>query len=290
MPFTRTSPGLIAKFRFYPEVIVWVEGKEDVPFYDQILRKKTCRLEVAGGKDNCLKLANAIVEHNYPYVVIIDGDYEILVKRRSIHRRVVFLRRYSIENYMFEEKSIERVCRNYSQAGDDFIFLDESFQETVTRLENELINLLILDIAHYRSNTGLDVFPSSADEIIDDPRKITFSRDRIQKICNERKIEKNTIDDAQNLVVEFGKDGRIVDIVRGHFMFGIIRNLIINVVRKNLNRKPNFDNNGLLLILSNETWFLTDSPDHRSLKSRILNAIRDAQRLKASHLNKVGNA
>ncbi|MBC8233001.1 hypothetical protein H8E77_25945 [bacterium] len=74
--FKRTTSGKIAKYLFYDKPLIWVEGDTDIPFYEQILRNYSHRLEAADGKAECLKLAEALIEKDHPYVVILDGDYD----------------------------------------------------------------------------------------------------------------------------------------------------------------------------------------------------------------------
>ena len=86
MVFSRTISGKKNKFYFVEKVIVWVEGPDDIVFFDRLLRDMGCKLDPAGGKNECLKLAEGIVEEDLPYVVIIDGDYDVLKRQRSAHR------------------------------------------------------------------------------------------------------------------------------------------------------------------------------------------------------------
>ncbi|MFC1871625.1 DUF4435 domain-containing protein [Chloroflexota bacterium] len=109
----RTTSGKINKYLFSPEILIWVEGIDDIPFYVNGLERGTCKFLPAGGKEEIKKLINALVKENLPYVVILDGDYEVLENPKSINSRIINLRRYSIENYLLEEELIEAVCRDY---------------------------------------------------------------------------------------------------------------------------------------------------------------------------------
>lgn len=61
MPFSRTDSGLIAKYKFYEEPLVWVEGVKDVAFYRCLLKGLKFRIEVSGGVNENLKLADELV-------------------------------------------------------------------------------------------------------------------------------------------------------------------------------------------------------------------------------------
>jgi hypothetical protein len=280
--FRRTDSGLVAKYLFHKEPIVWVEGHTDIPFYRWILRNRPCRIEAAGGKQECLVLAKAIVENDYPYVVVIDGDYDILERKRSFHRRVILLHRYSMENYLFERNPIRQVCCNYACVDAKQILEDGTFEELLETLETELKDLVVLDVAHNRADTGIQALPNNPESLIESRKHLLWSRDRIEQLYTQflNDIDEKYIDEAAALVREFLENARFVDLLRGHFVFGILRDLIINTVRSQTGNKPNVDNEGLIVLLSAEVWSATPSSDHQSLKRRLYRAIKEIQEMK----------
>ena len=84
-----------------------------------ILRRNTqrghvgCKALVAD--QDCERLARDVFERDTPHVVIIDGDYDVLSRARSEHRRVVRLSRYGVENYLAEHAVIDRVIARYTR-------------------------------------------------------------------------------------------------------------------------------------------------------------------------------
>jgi hypothetical protein len=279
MTFHRTDLGLIAKYLLYPEPLVWIEGHTDIPFYERILRDCSCRLEPAGGKEQCQKLARALVEKDYPYVVVMDGHYDILEKTRSNHRRVVMLHRHSSENYLFEKEPIERVCCNYAKVGSSEELVGNAFEELIEYVESELIELVIVDVAHCRSDTGYQALPNRIEPLLEPRKEIAFSHSEIERRCADcqNRIGQDNMDEAKALVVKFLKAKRLVDLVPGHLVFGIIRRLITKTVKCKTRRKPYIDNAGLMILLSVEVWSLAQSRDHGSLKRRLRRAVREAQ-------------
>ena len=171
MAFSRTPSGSAAEYLFYKEILVYVEGYMDIPFYDAILQNYGCRIKVRGGKEECKKLAADLVKGNCPYVVILDGDYEILQRTRSYHRRVVFLHRHSFESYLFEKKAVEQFCRERVHLEDSLEELPSSkFEEVAEDTELKFKELIVLDIAHQRSSTGYDVLPNKPDRFLNPGR------------------------------------------------------------------------------------------------------------------------
>lgn len=280
MTFQRTDSGLISKYLFYQIPLIWVEGGTDIPFYDRIVGGCPCRFEDAGGKSECQKLATAVVENDYPYVVVIDGDYDILEKKRSNHRRVVVLHRHSCENYLFEKEPVEQVCRSYAKVGSDEEIVGNIFEELINYMESELLELTILDVAHYRADTGYQVLPKRIDPLLEPRKELKFSCSQIEGRCNEcrNNICQDNIDEARALVAKFLMQRRFADLLPGHLVFGILRRLIINAVKRKIRHKPNIDNQGLMILLSTEVWNLVPTRDHESLRRRLRRAIREAQK------------
>lgn len=286
MTFQRTDSGLIAKYLFYEEPLVWVEGRTDIPFYERIVRDRPCRFEEAGGKPECEKLATEVVKNDYPYVVILDGDYDILKKTRSNHRRVVMLHRYSSENYLFEKEPVEQVCRNCAMMGSGIELVGDTFEALLQAIESELLDLVILDVAHCRASTGRQVLPPKIERLLESQKGIAFSQEYIERCCTEcqNSIVQEKVDEAKTLVMNFLEQRRLVDLLRGHLVFGILRYLIINTVKRKTGRKPYINDDGIRILLSGEVWSQTQSNDHKSLRRRLRRAVREAQRKRQSQL------
>ena len=101
MSFSRTPSGLAAEYLFYKDkVLVYVEGHTDISFYNAVLQNHNCRIKTYSEETDYSKFLEVLVTDNPHYVVILDGHYEILTRRRSKHRRLVLLHRHSCENYL----------------------------------------------------------------------------------------------------------------------------------------------------------------------------------------------
>ena len=94
--FTRTPTGVVGSRYFSSKPIVWVEGPTDIYFYEPVIGDLDCVIKPFHGCLNSEALIKGLVDDDcdYPYAIILDGDYSILNRRRSVHRWVVVLRRY----------------------------------------------------------------------------------------------------------------------------------------------------------------------------------------------------
>ena len=256
--FSRTPPGLAAEHLFYSEILVYVEGYTDIPFYNEVLQNYSCRIISKNGKSECEKFATLLEQGNYPYVVVIDGDYDILESTRSLHRRIVWLHRHSFENYLLEEEPVEKFRHYRAPLEDSLDRLPSSFREITTDTEQKFKELLILDVAHQHAKTGYKVLPKAPDQFFSGPKTADFQNIRIQKQCSEATlcINEQSIENARTLVQKFLKRHRFIDLLPGHFALGIIRRWI----NYTINAKQNILEDEIRVYLSTEVWAVSENP------------------------------
>lgn len=282
--FNRTLSGKIAKYLFYKEPLIWVEGVSDIPFYSNLVSGINCHIEAADGREDCQNLIEALIDNNLPYLVVIDGHYEMLTRVRSRHRRVVLLQRHSIENYLFEQQIINIVACQYSSIEPPRDISSVIITKLEQHLEKELHKLLVLDIALVDASPGQTVFPDSHLPIHDTRNPVQLSRHRIIDLQKSYGglVSQEEIDSAESMLENYLKQHRFVDVLKGHFVFGIIRDLFVNIVTDTTGNSPNIDNRGLLLILSGAVWAMKPHKDHESLYRRLRRALRESQYLRMS--------
>lgn len=215
MSFSRTPSGLAAEYLLYEEILVYVEGYTDIAFYDTVLQNYKCHIKAKNGKEECEKLATNLLEGDYPYVVILDGNYEILERTRSKHRRIILLQRHSFENYLFEKEPIEQFCWDHSHLEEGAKKTMRQIQKVVTDTELNLKELIVLDVAHQRSNTGYKVLPHSPEQFFKTPKRLNFRDDKIQDWCEKATqcIDNQSIENARNLVEKFLRKRRFIDLL-----------------------------------------------------------------------------
>ena len=276
--FSRTPSGLAAEHLFYLEILVYVEGHTDIPFYNEALQNYNCRIISKNGKSECHEFATLLEQGNYPYVVVLDGDYDILEFTRSPHHRIVWLHRHSFENYLLEEEPVEKFRHYRAPLEDSLDRLPSSFREIAADTEQKFKELLILDVAHQRAETGYKVFPKGADQFFAGPRTSDFQDSRIQERCSEATlyIDEQSIENARNLVQDFLKRHRFIDLLPGHFAFSII----IRWINHTVDVRQRILEEDIRVYLSTEVWRLVKTRDHNSLKTRLRRAVREAEQIR----------
>ena len=164
-----------------------LRGHTDIPFYSEVLQNYRCRIKSKKGKPECETFATLLEQGNYPYVVVLDGDYEILEYSHSPHRRIVSLHRHSFENYLLEEDPIEKFRHYRAPLEDSLDRLPSSFREIAEDTEQkfkELINFRCGTSA--RKNGHLRCFRKSPDEYFCRTKDSRFPRKQNSRSqCNK---------------------------------------------------------------------------------------------------------
>ena len=240
-----------------------------------------------GAKIECKKLVSALINEDLPYVVVLDGDYEILIRKRNPHRRAVYLKRYSSENYFFEKNVLENVCCDYVKTNSNEEIVGDRFEKLLFHIEKVLYEVIILDIAHQLESTGEEILPNTVDSLLVRKDKLFFDANRISNCCSKtnKKICQEHLRYVKSLVDEYLKERRLVDLLRGHLVFGIIRRLISKAVFSKRRRKPHIDNDGLRSLLAAFVWVHPLSNDHKKLKNKVRGAVKEALKIRIALLS-----
>ena len=112
-----------------------------------------------------------------------------------------------------------------------------------------------------------------------------FQDSKIQEQCNKAVlgIDEQCIENARTLVQDFLKGHRFIDLLPGHFAFGIIRRWINHTV----NVRQRILEEDIRVFLSTEVWRLVKTRDHNSLKRRLRNAVRGAEQIRQVNSNPI---
>ena len=236
-----------------------------------------CRFEPFHGRSNAGSLIRALQDHGYPYVVILDGDYDILKRSRAPHRWVMILPRYSFENLLWESEAVNKACLRHAECGEDKDLVSHHMAATKRMIEQELLCAIILDVAARRSPSPPEVFPDRIEPILKrsdrtdvDPDKITV-RTEVAK----NKIDCQTLQGARASVTRFLTDHCITHLLKGHLLFGLLRRIFIIAATRERGNRINVHDIVLTQMLSDAIWRYCKTGDHQRLKRAFRSKLRE---------------
>lgn len=276
MVFTRTPQGLAEKWRFHNVPTIWVEGPTDIYFYYPVLDSIPSRIEAFHGTENAKALIDALVSNNYPYLVILDGDYNILKATRRPHRCVIMLDRYSFENYFWESESVNRACLRHIQCGDDKDIVSAEMDRVTKHLAKELLPAVVLDVAARHSPSPPIVLPEHIDHLMLDKKQPDVDPAKIAHIIDSvsTQLDRNAVKEAQSAVNGFLANRCITHLLKGHLVFGVLRRVFLQTAGKERGQNVTIPNDSFIQLLSDMMWRRCGSKDHKALKRKIRSSAR----------------
>lgn len=277
--FTRTPTGVVGSRYFFPKPIVWVEGPTDIYFYEPVVAHLNCVIKVFHGSSNAKALIDGLVESacEYPYAVILDGDYSILKQRRSPHRWVIVLRRYSFENYLWEKSSLNRSCLKHAQCGDGGDVISTEFDRVEAELFTKMREAIELDVAARRADPAPKVIPDRVEALLKQPESPDICPVKVGKIVSDAKAALNAdlIMQARSDVRLFLQAGKISWLLNGHVLFGIIQRVFTQVTTQIRGKKVILNDDGLTQLLAEMVWRSIPSHEHRRLRRKLVSVVRE---------------
>ena len=277
MAFTRTSGGLAEKWRFHQMPTVWLEGPTDIIFYTPISDGLSCRFEPFHGRANAGALISALKEHDYPYLVVLDGDYSILNPKRSPHRRIIVLPRYSYENLLWEPYAINNACLRHAHCGDRKDLTVSAMAQAVLMFKKEFLPALVLDVAARRMETPPKVLPDHIEQLLQGQTAVTFDPDRLKAIVNKARktVDAKFVKESKSDITSFLQSRCISHLIRGHLLFGLLRRIFVQAANKERGSKSVTADDALLQMFSDAVWRCCEEGDHKRLKRKFRSKLRE---------------
>ena len=279
MAFTRTPSGLAEKWRFHEIPTIWIEGDTDLYFYEPISHGLSCRFEPFHGYKNAQALIDALRAKNYPYLVILDGDYSILKRSRSPHRRVIRLPRYSYENLLWEPEAINKACLRHARCGDSKDLVKKEMSATVRSLKTDIHPALVLDVAARRMDSPPSVLPERVDRLlIKSQTRVDFEPAELKKLIHAAKheVDADLAKEARREINAFLRERCISHLIPGHFLFGLLRRIFVQAADRERGAKSMSADGALLQLLSDAVWEFCTDGDHQRLKRNFRSKLREA--------------
>jgi hypothetical protein len=277
--FTRTPTGIVGKWHFYKSPIVWVEGVEDVYFYSPILRNIDCKIQPYHGCENAKALIAALVKDDLPYLVICDGDYDILTPKRSCHRRVVKLKKYSFENYLWHPDAINYACHRHTQIGDWSDIATAEMATVVDQLRTALREAVVLEVASRAINPAPKILPESIEILLARLSDPDVDEIKVKAYREKSKIEipNQKIEEARLSVDDFLSSRCFSELLNGHLLIGVLMRLFAKLSRSLKSGAKLLPPDAFVQVISDALWTSTASGDHIPLKRKIRAELRKLQ-------------
>ena len=217
---------------FNKQVCIYVEGKEDILFWDKIfssINSQNTHIEDTNGIEGLKDYMNKIIEEDAQIIVACDNDHTPFLKEHKyISPRIVKTYGYSIENTMYCINNINVATKRYSKTRKDF---KSDIVNWYQMFCEQCSVLLYYDIANHRFTKRTKVFGDKCNRFLSSKDASLPSREKIIKYIDLIKDEfsADEIDECAKLVKKDKRELRFL--VKGHFLTNGVLNIIKQLVK-----------------------------------------------------------
>lgn len=259
---------LNAKAAFFrAEIIAYVEGDDDVAFWETIfsaLTKKKIHVEECGGREEVEKWIEKISAGTVDAISALDRDHRFHTDERLyLSPKILFTFGHSVENTLFTPITTAKVIRAVSRKSCD----ESTCAEWFRRFMLSVRPLVVLDIANEIGGCGENTIGDNCSRFMQDLH-VCPSKIRLVSEPASKKIPKRYIDSAKMSLRKRGET--TMRSVRGHFLHSAILKYV-SLMCEQLNRRVSLSNDALYaLFLSNfENQFTPKHPHYAFYKNQV---------------------
>jgi len=229
-----STNALNIKNLFYrKDVSVYVEGKEDILFWDNMFKSFTnvnVHIEESDGSENLKNYMDRIIEEDAKIIVACDCDHSpFLSEDKYSNPRIVRTYGYSIENSMYCANNLNHVIKRYAKSRKDYkreiIEWYEMFCESCSIL-------VFYDVANHRFSKGTKVLGNKCNRFLTSPHSSKISKANVSSYLETIKhnFSGEEIEECVSLV---SNDNRGLQfLIKGHFLTNGVINFIKEKVRR----------------------------------------------------------
>lgn len=228
LDYSVSALSVLNKFH-HCDMLIYVEGDSDVRAWEIIFGKfseKRVKIEPKHGCEELDKLEPPIIDGSLNAIIIRDADYHRVSKDSINHHKILYTAGHSIENTIFCGELISKIINSWSRrtvinANDCNQWLNitaEKFREAV-----------ILEIANYLSSAGVAILGDNCTRFMRSQTSAEVDTQKLEAFIAKKRseLDDQQIEIAQEMIDSF--DGRIVDLIRGHFLQNAIMKYIADI-------------------------------------------------------------
>lgn len=254
--------------------MVYVEGIDDVPFWELIFSKvieNTVEVQDVGGSKELEKYAQKVLKGDLEGVIACDSDFEV-IKNTITNPRIIRTFGYSIENSLICPTTIEKVIKNVGK-----LSLKRSPKEQISNwigsFNSSVERLVYYDIYNELESYGIAVIGDNCSRFLKSKNSYEICQYKINSFIASLEFDLSE-ESVNDIIVKLNKLPRTTsDFVRGHFLFSAAARFISSII-KQLNSKTSISNDALFgsLLLAFENTFDKTHPHYDYYKGVIKDA------------------
>ncbi len=242
LPYSESA--LRVKAAFYnKKAMVYVEGTDDIIFWEQFFDKSVYKVEDVGGCGNLKKYILRLDSGEKSFVVAGDSDYSLYMHSFCTSKLFVTTYSHSIENVMYCPHNINHAVQRLAR--DSRIDSIKEIMSFYERFISGIYKLLVLDIANNIYHKGIQIFGDSCSRFLSQKSLPEVDEKLVDNFytSNVGFFDQEEIKEVKAILDKERRPLRLV--VKGHFLTEAIRLWINKRVQSVSHRNPQLNKDTL---------------------------------------------
>ncbi|MCK7396593.1 DUF4435 domain-containing protein [Enterobacter bugandensis] len=217
---------------YQAEVMVYVEGPDDICFWETVFDKVSdlkVEIQDVGGCEELKKYIERIINEDLNIIIACDADFTTF-SNQMLDRRIIKTPGHSIENTFINENGVYKAIKT----------LGKLSQKTMSEINiiswqddfySKMEPLIKLDIYNFIYNKGIPVIGDNADRFMKSKKSNAICEQKIKSYSESTLVKLGAInleeiDAALPQPIDYSRW------IRGHFLFSAIHRLVSTMAEK----------------------------------------------------------
>jgi len=247
---SHTPRGAATAHVFWGKPVVYVEGSEDVLFWEQLFLHgchEAVKSLSVGERQALLGYAEYIQREDATMMVALDAEYGRILATLVSHERILYTYGHSMENTLYCPAALAQIAHRYTRE-DAPPF--EMVQKWVLHMETTLRPILAYDVANAMLGTGHRVMGDSGERFMRQGNWLPVAdllRERVREVATD--FASADIQAAEQAMRASGQ--WVLLMVRGHFLTSCANKLVREACSRAGRSRPNISRDHLYSLLVN---------------------------------------
>lgn len=261
--------------QFYSvDVMLYVEGQDDVPFWELMFNKfcsYTVEIQDVGSCTALIPYIERIHSGELEAIVATDLDLGAFSSTLLEHRNIVRTPKYAIENTMIFVECLSKALKVMARKSARQIN-NQEIEAWLDYFYLSIKPLVLMDVVNAKGALGVSVVGDNATRFMVSRNSSQLCNTKLQSYSDSISQQLGNYEEQEVLDLIESKGYVFSDLVRGHFLFSAVSRFLGEYV-KSLGMNISLSNDALYssLILALETVFDEEHSDFSYYKSKIEN-------------------
>lgn len=209
---------LRVKAMFYgKKAMVYVEGDDDLNFWDAYFDRGVFELESVNGSKNLKPYIDKLEQGEKSFIVACDADYSSFVGRTYTSPLIVTTYGHSIENTMYCPHNLNETIKRLSRSTSDSIMFVEGWYDKFVASAHPLLVREITNLSYNPNAPKITVFGDTCAAFCKQKPCYELDDKKISKFCkdNEAYFPEDELSKTESAIIADAREERYL--IKGHF-------------------------------------------------------------------------